>query len=68
MAVTSQIKSTEAFGEVIIEDWQVASLLKPSAIKPVFATIEQTLIIRRLDPLSRRDEPALRKAITGIIG
>jgi len=68
MAVTSQIKSSGTFGEVIIEDWQAASLLKPSAIKPVFATIEQTLILRRLGRLSRRDDSALRKAMTGIIG
>ena len=68
MAVTSQIKSSGTFGEVIIEDWQAASLLKPSAIKPVFATIEQTLILKRLGQLSARDQPALRKAIAGIIG
>jgi mRNA interferase MazF len=68
MAVTSQIKSSGIFGEVIVEDWQAASLLKPSAIKPVFATVEQTLILKRLGRLSRRDEPALRKAMTGIIG
>ena len=36
MAVTSQLNSSGMFGEVIIQDWQAASLLKPSAIKPVF--------------------------------
>ncbi len=68
MAVTSQIKPSGAFGEVIIQDWQAASLLKPSAIKPVFATIEQTLILKRLGQLSTRDQPALRNAISGIVG
>jgi len=68
MAVTSQIKSSGTFGEVIIEDWQAGSLLKPSAIKPVFATIEQTLILKRLGRLSARDLPALRNAIGAIIG
>ncbi len=68
MAVTSQIKPSGAFGEVIIQDWQAASLLKPSAIKPVFATIEQTLILKRLGQLSTRDQPALRDAISGIVG
>ncbi|MEK7436144.1 MAG: type II toxin-antitoxin system PemK/MazF family toxin [Pseudomonadota bacterium] len=67
MAVTSQIKSSGTFGEVIIHDWQAAGLLKPSAIKPVFATIEQTLILRRLGRLSDRDQPALRKVITAIV-
>jgi mRNA interferase MazF len=68
MAITSQIKPSGAFGEVIIQDWQAASLLKPSAIKPVFATIEQTIILKRLGQLSARDQRALRKAITGSIG
>ena len=68
MAVTSQLKPSGAFGEVIIQDWQTASLLKPSAIKPVFATIEQALILKHLGQLSARDQPALRDAITAIIG
>ena len=68
MAITSQVKPSGTFGEVIVQDWQAASLLKPSAIKPVFATIEQTLILKRLGQLSIRDQSALRKAITGSIG
>ena len=35
MAVTSQIKPTSVIGEVIIQEWEDAGLLKPSAIKPV---------------------------------
>lgn len=35
MAVTSQVKPTSIIGEVIVQDWQEAGLLKPSAIKPV---------------------------------
>ncbi len=34
MAVTSQIRAKVGFGEVAIQDWQSAGLLKPSAIKP----------------------------------
>jgi hypothetical protein len=45
MAVTSQLRPAPALGKVRISDWQPAGLLKPSAIKPVFATIEQRLII-----------------------
>ena len=39
MAITSQVRSAQAFGEVVVQDWQGAGLLKPSAIKPVVATI-----------------------------
>ena len=38
MAVTSQLRPTPAFGEVWLRHWQGAGLLKPSAVKPVFAT------------------------------
>lgn len=68
MAVTSQIRSSGTFGEVIIQDWQAAKLLKPSAIKPVIATIEQALIVKVLGRLSERDVGALREAIGKIVG
>ena len=38
MAITSQMHSPLSLGDVPIADWQAANLLKPSAIKPVFAT------------------------------
>jgi mRNA interferase MazF len=44
MAVTSQIRALPALGEVWVSQRQSAELLKPSAIKPVFATIEQRLL------------------------
>ena len=43
MAVTSQFRPSPSLGEVWIAQWQAAGLLKPSAIKPVFATLEQRL-------------------------
>ncbi len=68
MAVTSQVRGSGAFGEVAVEDWQAAKLLKPSAIKPVFATLEQPLIIKSLGKLSPRDCHALKEAIGKILG
>jgi mRNA interferase MazF len=46
MAVTSQLRASALLGEVWLQDWQAARLLKPSAIKPVFATLEQVIVIR----------------------
>jgi mRNA interferase MazF len=68
MAVTSQLRPNPARGEVWIGQWQSAGLLKPSAIKPVFATLEQPLIIRKLGTLAAGDQTALRKAIAAVIG
>jgi mRNA interferase MazF len=68
MAITSQLHSPPGLGEVIVREWQAAHLLKPSAIKPVFATIEQSLILRTLGALQSTDQSALRQAITAVIG
>lgn len=52
MAVTSQIlRPAGAIGEVLIADWQGAGLPKASLLKPVLATIEQGLILRKLGAL-----------------
>lgn len=42
-------------------------LLKASVMKPVIATIEQPLIIKRLGTLSARDQAALRKIIGAVL-
>lgn len=68
MAVTSQFRPSPALGEVWIEQWQAAGLLKSSAIKPVFATIEQGLVIRPLGKLAAADHAALRNSIANILG
>jgi mRNA interferase MazF len=68
MAITSQLRSSTDFDEVRIVDWQQANLLKPSAIKPVFATLEQPLILRELGKLQTADLAALRTLISAILG
>jgi mRNA interferase MazF len=68
MAVTSQFRPSPALGEVWLRDWQAAGLLKPSAVKPVFAMLEQALIIRQLGTLTAADQVALKNAIGPILG
>lgn len=68
MAVTSQLRPAATFGEVWLNDWRAAGLLKPSAVKPVIATLEQGLVIRRLGAVSQQDQAALRQALQEIIG
>jgi mRNA interferase MazF len=68
MAVTSQLRGSSALGEVWVSQWPAAGLVKPSAIKPVFATIEQRLVIRQLGTLHPSDQAMLRRAITETIG
>lgn len=68
MAITSQFRASPALGEVWLDQWQSAGLLKPSVIKPIFATLEQSLIIRKLGILAAADQSALHKAIADTIG
>jgi len=68
MAITSQLSPLPRLGEVTIQQSQAAGLLKPSMIKPVIATIEQNLILKRLGVLQPADQKALRQAITAVIG
>lgn len=56
------------FADTFLNGWQSANLLKPSVIKPVFATLEQGLVIRQLGRLSTADQAALRLAIGQAIG
>lgn len=66
MAITSQVRPAAAH-EALIQDWQAAGLLKSSVMKPVIATIEQPLIIKRLGTLSARDQAALRRIISAVL-
>ncbi len=68
MAVTSQQPSTLSVGEVQVQDWRGAGLLKPSVLKPVLTTIDPTLVLKRLGQLTPSDQTALRQALTTILG
>lgn len=68
MAITSQLRPSAQRGELWIADWQGAHLLKPSAVKPVFATIEQNLVIKSLGTLQPADQASLRTLIATVLG
>ena len=68
MAITSQVRLPAAFGEVIIQHWQVAKLLKPSAIKPVFATLDKRLVRKSLGRLHETDRASLKATMQIILG
>lgn len=68
MAVTSQMRSTEYFGDALINDWQAAGLLKPSVLKPIFATIEKGLILKKMGRISGLDRATLNTMLQTIFG
>lgn len=68
MAITSQVRTPPGFGEALVNDWLAAGLIKPSVLKPVFTTIEQTLVVRTMGTLSANDLRALREVVALVIG
>lgn len=67
MAITSQTAKAFGAGECLLEDWRLAGLLKPSAIKPAISTIEQSLVLRKLGNLSPKDRVSLEDALKKLL-
>jgi mRNA interferase MazF len=67
MAITSQIRTPLDFGEVQIEQWHEAGLLKLSVFKPLIATIEQTQIIKQMGSLQKQDTEILRNILLQVL-
>ena len=68
MAVTSQMRSAGYFGDIVVNQWQQAGLLKPSVIKPIVTTIEKSLVIKTLGRLKKEDRNSLRESFYKILG
>lgn len=68
MAVTSRQPSLLSLGEVQVQDWQGAGLLKPSVLKPILTTIDPALVLKKLGRLTATDQAALRQALRTMLG
>lgn len=68
LAITTQLHPAPAFAEAPVADWRAAGLIKPSAFKPVLATIEQSLVLRSLGSLTAADLASLRSILSQTIG
>jgi mRNA interferase MazF len=67
MVVTGQLGTRRA-GDLEIRNWQAAGLLKPSLVKPVVATLERRLALKKLGRLAAPDRQALGEAIRLVFG
>ena len=68
LAITSQLQPAAIVGEATVVRWQAAGLLKPSVFKPLIATIEASLVLRKLGKLGADDVRALRSVLAAILG
>ena len=63
LAITSRIPTQSDYGESIILNWKEAGLLKPSSLKPVLFTLEQTRILTQLGTLNAKDQDKLQNTL-----
>jgi mRNA interferase MazF len=68
MAVSSRQPATLSEGEIHVQDWRGAGLLKPSVLKPVLTTIDPALVLKKLGQLTSTDQAALRQVLSTILG
>jgi mRNA interferase MazF len=67
MAITGQL-ATRRPGDLEVREWQRAGLLKPSLVKPIVATLEQGLVLKRLGRFSEPDRDGLAQVIRTVFG
>jgi mRNA interferase MazF len=67
-SITSNLLAIRHPGDVLLDDWQAAGLLRPSLVQTKIATIENGIIERGLDRLSHEDltkvDQGLREALS----
>lgn len=68
MAVTSQMRSADFYGDLPVNQWQQAGLLKPLVIKPICSTIEKSLVLKTLGRLHKQDMAALDETLQIVLG
>jgi mRNA interferase MazF len=68
MAVSSQIRPTPLAGECVLTDWKRAGLLKPSVEKPVLASLDVRLILRKLGRLRPSERKRVQEALRVTLG
>lgn len=62
--ITSKINVKARLGDYHIQEWQKASLPKASMIRMKFATIDKTIIVKKLGELSTKDVEFFKKELT----
>ncbi len=61
--ITSKLDRDKRFGDYKIKRWEESKLPKPSMIRMKFATIDQTIVIKKIGRLSEFDISKFQKEI-----
>jgi mRNA interferase MazF len=65
--ITSNVAGRQP-DDTVLSDWAAAGLLKPSVVKGILGTVEQTLVLRRLGQLSTGDLRQVEQAFGIALG
>jgi len=66
--VTSTVAPPLRPGDVLLNDWSQAGLVKPSAVRGLVTVIDRNQIVRRLGRLSGKDFALVEQGIADIMG
>lgn len=67
-SITGNLKAISHPGDHLLVEWKAAGLLKPSLAQAKLATIQTSLITRRLGTLSSADMAALENGLREALG
>jgi mRNA interferase MazF len=62
-SITSNAAAVPHPGDHVVGDWQAAGLLRPSLLQTKLATVEATIVGRRLGSLSAADMAAFERGL-----
>ena len=65
--ITSNITSPFRPGDTLLNDWETAGLIKPSAVRGVLATVDRLDILRKLGVMSEADFKQVMRNIKSIL-
>jgi len=68
VGVTSTVAPAFRPGDVLLNDWGQAGLVKPSAARGLLTVIDRNQIVRRLGQLSPADFAHVEQAVADIMG
>jgi mRNA interferase MazF len=66
--ITGRLSAPEQSGDSPIEGWKQANLLCPSRVRSRLATIDSSLVLRRLGELTTTDLEAALQALHSVLG
>jgi len=61
--ITSQMNISPRFGDYNLQKWKEAGLPKPSKVRMKFATLDKSIIVKKLGKLEKEDSEEIEKIL-----